>query len=386
MPIINLTPKFIETGLTCPAGKRRIEYVHHDRSGLYIEVRATAPNQGTYYLRYKDSNGKTCHEGIGRTTEIELADAKDRAKKLRAEIALGADPRAEEKARKAVPTLTAFFHDHYLPFAKQRKRTWAKDEELFRLRIKAKFGDHRLNQITRHEIQAFHTGLKAEGLAAASCNHYIKLLRRMLNLAVEWEMLERNPAAKVPLFREENKVENYMDEAELSRLLTVLATHPNRPVCLIALFLLSTGARLNEALQAKWEQFDLERRVWRIPAKTAKSGEMRAVPLNDTALEVLMTLDTDDYLFINKRTGKRYTTIHKVWDQLRKEAGLPHLRLHDLRHQFASFLVNSGRTLYEVQQILGHSDPTVTQRYAHLSTEALQDAADSAAAAIGRAT
>ncbi|WP_240906121.1 site-specific integrase [Thiorhodococcus mannitoliphagus] len=133
----------------------------------------------------------------------------------------------------------------------------------------------------------------------------------------------------------------------------------------------------------------MERRVWRIPAYNAKSGKVRAVPLNDAALDILRilrNLDTEHYLFVNSKTGKPYTTIHKVWERLREEAGLPHLRLHDLRHQYASFLVNSGRTLYEVQQILGHSDPSVTQRYAHLSTRALQDAADSASAAIGRAS
>lgn len=387
MPIINLTAKFVEQSLTCPEGQRRIEYVHNDRSGLYVEVRATAPNQGTYYLRYKDANGKTCHQRIGRTQEMDLAEAKARARKLKAEIALGANPREEEKARKAVPTLKDFFKDHYLPFAKERKKTWGKDEELFRLRLKPAFGDRRLNQITRQEIQRFHTGLKADGLAPASCNHYIKLLRRMLNLAVSWEMLERNPAARVPLFREDNKVEHYLDEQQLQRLLAVLRTHPNRAACTIALFLLSTGARLNEALKAKWDHIDTERRVWKIPAYNAKSGKVRAVPLNDSALQVLRGLDTEEgYLFVNPETDKPYTTIHRGWDLIRQAAGLPHLRLHDLRHQYASLLVNSGRTLYEVQQILGHSDPTVTQRYAHLSTRALQEAADSAAAAIGRAS
>ncbi|NEX23545.1 integrase arm-type DNA-binding domain-containing protein, partial [Thiorhodococcus mannitoliphagus] len=222
MPIINLTAKFIAQSLVCPDDRSRIEYVHHDRSGFYVEVRSTSPGQGTYYLRYKDANGKTCHQRIGRTQEMDLAVAKEQAKKLKAEIALGANPREEEKARKAVPTLNAFFEEHYLPFARERKKTWAKDEELFRLRLKQAFGDRRLNQISRQEIQRFHTDLKADGLAAATCNHYIKLLRRMLNLAVEWDMLERNPAAKVPLIPERNQVEHYMDDEELHRLLSVL--------------------------------------------------------------------------------------------------------------------------------------------------------------------
>jgi integrase len=151
------------------------------------------------------------------------------------------------------------------------------------------------------------------------------------------------------------------------------------------MFLLSTGCRLNEALRATWGQIDREKRVWRIPASNSKSKRVRSVPLNDSALDVLGQLDTEgrfEHLFINRRTGKCYGTIMKVWARLRKAAGLPHLRIHDLRHQYASFLVNSGRTLYEVQQILGHSDPSVTQRYAHLSSRSLQEAANSASVAI----
>lgn len=85
---------------------------------------------------------------------------------------------------------------------------------------------------------------------------------------------------------------------------------------------------------------------------------------------------------MNLQSGKPHTTIMKVWARLRKKAGLPQLRVHDLRHQYASFLVNSGRTLYEVQQILGHSDPSVTQRYAHLSSRSLQEAASTASVAL----
>ncbi len=313
-----------------------------------------------------------------------LTVARAKAKTLKAEIALGADPRAEEKARKEVPTLKTFMEDHYFPYIKPRKRTAGKDKELFRLRLKDAFGHKRLDRISRQEIQVFHTAVRDEGLAPASCDHYVKLLRHVLNLAIEWEMLEKNPAARVPLFNADNKVEHYLNEEELQRLLNVLHTDGNRAVCHIALFLLSTGARLNEALQAQWRHVDLETRVWRIPAATSKSKKMRSVPLNASAIDILKALDTEDYLFINRRTQKPYTAIHKVWNRLRHAAGLPHLRIHDLRHQYASFLVNSGRSLFEVQQILGHSDPTVTQRYAHLSTRSLQEAADSASTLIRR--
>ena len=111
--------------------------------------------------------------------------------------------------------------------------------------------------------------------------------------------------------------------------------------------------------------------------------------LNDSALEVLKALNTQgqfEHVFINQRTGEPYTTISKVWGRIRQKANLPHLRIHGLRHSFSSLLVNNGRTLYEVQQILEHSSPSVTMRYAHLSTKALKDAANSAAIATREAS
>jgi integrase len=99
-------------------------------------------------------------------------------------------------------------------------------------------------------------------------------------------------------------------------------------------------------------------------------------------LAKLGTEGTSPHLFVSDKTGESFTWIQKVWDRLRKEAGLPHLRMHDLRHQYASFLVNSGRTLYEVQKILGHSSHSVTERYAHLSSASLMDAANSASILI----
>ena len=388
MPIIKLTQHIVNNDLRCPAGKSRIELCDQELPGLYIEVRATSPGQGTYYLRYKDNTGKTCHQKIARTSEMSLADARKKAKTLKAEIALGADPKAKSQASKAVPTYAEFFEQQYLPYVQPRKRSWAKDEEMFRLRLKAVFGNMRLTEITRQEIQAFHTQVKQSGLAASSCNNYVKLLKHSLNLAIDWNMLDTNPAVRIPLFHEDNKKENYLSEEELERLLLVLRTDDNRAVCQILLFLLSTGARLNEALAATWENIDMERRVWRILASNSKSKRIRSVPLNDSALEVLRSVTTQgnfEHVFINQQTGEPYTTISKVWDRIRRKANLPHLRIHDLRHSYASFLVNNGRTLYEVQQILGHSDPWVTMRYAHLSTKALQDAANSASMAIHNA-
>jgi integrase len=385
MPKLKLTQDILTNQLHCPDNKSRIELCDTELPGLYIEVRSTSPGQGTYYVRYKNRERKTCHQKIGRTTDISLTEARKKTRQLKAEIQLGADPRGQAKAEKAVLTFEDFFSDHYIPYVKPRKRSWKRDEELYRLRIKAVFGHKRLNQITRQQVQTFHASVLAQGLAPATADHHVKLLRQALNRAIEWDLLDKNPIAGVELFNTDNKVEHLLTDAQLQALLTVLRTHNNRAVCQIALFLLSTGCRLNEALKATWSQIDEGNRVWRIPASNSKSKKVRSVPLNDSALDVLRQLDTKDvfeHLFINKMTKKPYTTIMKVWSRLRQQADVPHLRIHDLRHQYASFLVNAGRSLYEVQQILGHSSPIVTQRYAHLSSRSLQDAAGSASLAI----
>jgi integrase len=372
--------------LVCPKDKKSIELVDIGGVGLYLKVSQSC---STFYLRYRGMNGKTSHCKIGRTTEISLVNARKKALQLKSEIAAGNDPREKALAKKAVPTFAEFFTEHYYPYILSRKRSANKDESMFRVRLNDVFGKKRLNQITRREVMSFHTRLlEVDGLAPASCDHHLKLMRRMFNLAVEWEIIEKNPLNRISLYKQDNKVENYLDEEQLKRLLHVLRTDKNRMTCNVLLFLLSSGARLNEALSAKWSQIDIENRVWVIPATNSKSKRIRSVPLNQAAIDVLAQLGTEshEYLFMSHRSDTHLKEIHTGWKTLREKAGLPHLRIHDLRHSFASFLVNGGRTLYEVQQILGHSVPTVTQRYSHLSAKTLLSATDEAANCINAAS
>lgn len=152
MPVILLTQSIISE-LTSQ-GKRRIEYCDKNVVGMFLEVRDTGSS--SYYFRYKDVNAHTQTKKIGRSNDINLAEARNQAKVLRAEVAMGANPRAEEKARKLVITFDTLFTEHYLPYVKPRKRSWDRDEELYRLRIKEVFGNKKLNQITRLQIQTFH--------------------------------------------------------------------------------------------------------------------------------------------------------------------------------------------------------------------------------------
>lgn len=381
MPIVNLTQSILPQ-LTCPEGKTRIEYCDRDLAGLLLEVRPNGAS--TYHLRYK-ANNTTKYVKLGTGDLITLAEARKKAKALKAEIALGADPRGEAKAKRAIPTLTQFFNDTYLPYAKVHKRSWKRDVQLF-ARIGEKFGKLRLDQVSKQQVSVWHAKLLDEGLSGASADHHPKLMRRMFSMAIEYGLIDRNVLSSFKLFLFDNRIEHYLDDEQLVRLMNVLRTDGNRNVCNIAILLLGTGCRLNEVLTMKKSDIDMENRVMKIAAINAKGKRVRSVPLNDASLEIIRQqfADTEGYehLFINHQTGKPYTTITRAWMRIRSKAGLPHLRLHDLRHSYASFLVNSGRTLYEVQQILGHSQSIVTERYAHLSTKTLQDASNSASVII----
>ena len=139
--------------------------------------------------------------------------------------------------------------------------------------------------------------------------------------------------------------------------------------------LILTGARKQEDLKAKWEDFNFERRLWKIPI--SKSGKARHVPMSDGVVQLLTHMPhVRLYVFANPKTLLPYASIYNSCDTARKSVCLKDVRMHDLRHSFASFLVNSGRGSYEVQRILGHTQIKTTQTYAHLSQESLLAAAN----------
>jgi integrase len=211
-------------------------------------------------------------------------------------------------------------------------------------------------------------------------NHHIQLMRHMLFLAVSWEMLDSNVLARIGLLPLDNKVENNLDDAQVARLTDVLQTDENRLVCLIVMFLLSTGARLREGLCAKWGQVDQANRVWKIPASNTKAKKLKHLPLNDSAMWVIGQLGTEsksEFLFPSPVTGQPFSGITRTWMRLRKKAGLPsNVRIHDLRHTYASRLLCAGESMAVVGNLLGHADVRTTSRYAHFSMSTKQRAAN----------
>ena len=393
MPVVDFNQLFIEKGLVCPEGKSKIEYSVSTEPGLFVECRASKTAVPVWYLRLKNSAGTNTYKKIGAVPEVTLEQAIKRAKELRQAHVSQPSAAVAAVALSVVPTGASmtwevFMRDHYMPHVEAYKRSAKRDESLYRVHIAPLYAKKALVSVSRREVEILHRTLRdKQGQSPASADHVIKLMRRALNLALEWEFIEANPLKGIKLFAEDNQVENYLDDASLQRLLVVLKADSNKVVAAIIMFLLSTGARLNEALTATWKNVDLERGVWKVDAKRSKSKKARQIPLNDSAVWILGQLGSkgvSEYLFPSPVTGEPYVTITRSWYRIRKAAGVE-MRLHDLRHSFASLLVTNGRSLYEVQSILGHSDPKVTMRYAHLSVGTLKAAANAGSVLLGKA-
>lgn len=258
--IIKLTQKLVDHDLQQYINGKRTELVSDERSGLYIELRPSGNGVGTYYLRYKNGEGKSCHERLGRTNEITLTEARQKVALLKAEIEKGNSIDIQKATKKGDMLLNDFWVDHYIPFAKSTKRSWKRDEQLYRIRIMPRFGHLKLSEINVRQIQTLMMDIRTEGISCSSVDHHGQLMRRMGNLAVKWGYLDVNFANGIQLYHEFNQVENIPTDEELSRLMYVLKTDKNREISVLVIFLLHSGCRLGEALNAQWAHFSIEKK------------------------------------------------------------------------------------------------------------------------------
>ena len=382
MTVIQLSQQLVRDA-ACPPTKRKRDVYDAACKGLILEVRATGGK--TYYLRYQDKRGKTRQIRLAKESDVSLQQARQLADKARNKIAMGVDPCEEKAAVKAVPTF-AQFAARYLEFVQGYKRSWQTDESLLRNHLLPRFGKKYLDEITRDDVLRMHRARLEEGAKPGSANCLLILLRAMFNLALRWEIphLHANPTKGVPLYEENNQRDRYLSSDEAQRLYQAVCASESPMLRYIVPMLILTGARKREVLDARWEDLDVVNRRWRIAM--TKSGKARHVPLSDGALQVLQLvprLSDCAWVFANPATRKPFVSIFYAWNTARTRAGLADVRIHDLRHSFASLLVNSGRTLYEVQHLLGHTQIKTTQRYAHLSQETLLEAANAATKAVG---
>lgn len=285
-------------------------------------------------------------------------------------------------------TLNRFYTEHYLPYIKAAKRSWQTDVSVFTNHIQPILGGYAMIDIKPFLIQEMVQSLVSKNLSPSTCNRALIILRFMYNCGIRWEVLPKmeNPCKNVKELALNNKKERFLNASEISNLKIELAKSRNKFLPYIVQLLILTGCRRGEALNAQIQHFDLGRGDWIVPLP--KAGKARHIPLNEMAILTVRASIAlkqsqnqrcieSPYLYPNPSTGEPFQQIFYSWDKARKAAHIDEVRMHDLRHSFASAMVNSGMTLYDVKEILGHSNIRNTERYAHLSNSRLRQAAES---------
>jgi integrase len=374
MPRVHLTRQFAQAA-ACPAGRPKIDFFDADQRGFMLEVRASGGK--TFYQRYTDARGRERQFKLGPAEVLTLDQARRKARLVLAQALIGEDPQQQRRTLRATPTLSEFVRDRYLPHVKSYKRSWCTDETVLRLHILPALGGAPVDQVRNEAISALLEAMRAKGYASGTTNRVLILLRYIYNLGRKWRVagMAENPTLGLSTAPDVQR-DRFLTAEETQRLIRAIETDENQTAAQAIMLLLLTGGRRNEITQAKWEYVNWERRTLLVPL--SKSGKPRAIALNGQALELLRAIPRTDnpYIFPSPVNGKPSASLFFPWDRIRKRAGLADVRLHDLRHSYASFLVNQGISLYVVQGLLGHAHSRTTQRYAHLAHETLLDAAE----------
>ncbi len=265
---------------------------------------------------------------------------------------------------KKAPTLNEF-SENFLQWSKSNKRSWTRDQTSLN-NLLPFFGKTRLNAITPYLVEQYRIERK-KLVKEATINREVALLKNMLNRAVEWQFIGKNPIEDFKLYKESTGITNFLSREECERLIDASSD----TFQWIVITAIHTGMRKMEILNLKWSQVNLESGM--IMLHETKNGKPRYIPLDRTMIDLLNSIPhRSDYVFAQKN-GEPYSWIGRAWKNATAKADV-NLRFHDLRHTFASHLVMAGVDLPTVKELLGHSSISMVMRYAHLSPEHKQKA------------
>ena len=334
-------------------------------------LRVTAAGSRSFVLNYRTRPDKRERRyTIGGIDDWAAATAREEARRLRREIDSGNDPLKEIEEEREAPTvdqLIARYVKEHLP--RKRERSRIEDERLLPI-IADYLGKEKVADITFTDVDRLHRSVTTKR-GSFRANRVLALLSKMLSLSIKWHMRSDNPCRSVER-NPEPKRNRYLSGEEIERVMQALDVEEDQEGANIIRLLLLTGARSAEVLKAEWSQFDLDAGVWTKPHTLTKTAEEHRVPLSDEAAGLLRSLPRKGrYVFgvFQPRKGFRH-----VWDRVRVAAGVPDVRPHDLRHSYASLLVNAGHSLPVIGALLGHKTPATTQRYAHVNDTAMREA------------
>lgn len=376
MAAVKLTKTFIDSLKPDPAR----QYTVYDTvvTGLHVVVSPSGTK--TYYLYYRNRVGRGRNLKLGRCTIITLVQAREMAKSELYAVLRGEDPSRDRADAKNAPTIAEacdwFMEQHVKPKLKPRTR-----EEYGRIidkRIKPRFGSMKVGEVTTDQVHGWHVGMASTPREA---NHALAVLSKIMTLMINVRKLRNdNPCTGIERYPE-TKRERFLSDSEFSKLGDALAKaekeERGNPYLISAIRLLCfTGCRVNEVLTLRWSDVDFETRCLHLP--DSKTGA-KAVHLGAPALKILAgipRLPEVPWVFPGADLEKPLRNIHHAWHRIRDRAGLAGVRLHDLRHSFASVGVKGGLGLPIIGKVLGQSQLATTERYSHLESDPIKRAVE----------
>ncbi|MCV6823165.1 MULTISPECIES: site-specific integrase [Halocynthiibacter] len=360
------------------------EYIIWDQIIRGFGVRVYPSGRKAFVVQYR-SGRRSRRITLGQHGNVTADEARTRARKLLGEIAGGADPSAAKHAKRHAPTVAGLcdrFLDEYVD--QHCKPTTARDyRSIIRRFIRPKLGLIAINEVTRADVVAFHHGLRETPYQA---NRAASMLSKLFNMAEDWGLRDAgsNPARRIKKFREEEK-KRYLSADEQRRLGEVLAKaleDGSETIYAVSaiLLLIYTGCRHSEILTLKWENVTTHH----LELPDSKTGRRR-IPLPREAYDILADLprmEGNPYVILGESETSHLINLQKPWRRIRKLAGIEDVRIHDLRHTYASVAMQDGIDPFTLKEILGHKNLTTTLRYAHLADEDVQRAAGSVASRL----
>jgi integrase len=356
-------------------------------------LRVEPSGKKIFYFDYHTKNSKRSSHKLGNAELFTVAEAREKAKKFLARVALG-----EIEEKKNTFTLGDYLEEHYFPWVLANRKNGA--GTIRRIKLNFYFlWETRIENILPVEIERWRVG-KIKIAKAATINKDLTALKASINWGFKRGLFDTHPLARLERLQERDSrtIVRYLTDEERTRLMTALDTREERirlgrdshnkwlaerekklmpdaadhikPMVIISL---NTGIRRGALFGLVWSDVDFERRMLTLRSEESKPGKENHVPLNDAAFKAFsewrQKTTGGDLIFPSPRTGRCMDNCANAWEKLMRDAKIEKFRWHDMRHDFASQLVMKGVDLNTVRELLGHSDLKMTLRYAHLAPE-----------------